>query len=181
MTSSKKGPAEWTDMRDVASVVLKPGVTGDEVKDLYNQWAKNGYDEHLQDRSLYGALQVLKNTVKDLIPGNKDGMEVLDVGAGTGISGQFMKDIGFKVVDGLDPAEAMLKVADEKRIYRNYHCVFLTDQPLDIPAGTYDLITLCGVMGHGCIPCESFLEMTRLVKPGGYIVNCCRAAQPGRT
>ncbi|XP_025093608.1 methyltransferase-like protein 27 [Pomacea canaliculata] len=69
----------------------------------------------------------------------------------------------------------MLDVARKKGIYRQFFNVALTAEPVDLPADTYDAVVLVGVILYGHLPCDAFLEMTRLVKSGGYIVNCMRA------
>ena len=42
----------------------------------------------LTKRSNYGALTVLENAMKELFPSNRDKVVILDIGAGTGISGK---------------------------------------------------------------------------------------------
>ncbi|XP_076441000.1 methyltransferase-like protein 27 [Babylonia areolata] len=168
-----EGGESWENLQHAASRVLVPGVTGSQVVDLYNQWAKGGYDKSHQDaasRKDYNALHVLKQALQDLYPeeDSRDTAVVLDVGAGTGLSGQVMLDLGFKLMDGLDPSAEMLKVAKEKRVYRHTYTCYLTGQPSQIPA--------VSAMGHGGLTCAAFEELCRIVKPGGYIVNCMRRA-----
>ncbi|KAL8624188.1 hypothetical protein ACOMHN_046274 [Nucella lapillus] len=171
------GPQSWKDLHDVSSKLLVPGVTDEVVTDLYNQWANNGYDKALHEMTTeYGALKVLQQAVQDLFPSGRDTAVLLDVGAGTGLSGQMLHEIGFKIVDGLDPAADMLRVAEGKRVYRHIYNCYLTGQPGDIPADSYDCLVMAGVVGPGSLPCAAFEEMTRIVKPGGYIVNCMRGA-----
>ncbi|KAK7447321.1 hypothetical protein BaRGS_00040206 [Batillaria attramentaria] len=132
--------------------------------------------QSLQEKEEYGAPKVMQATMKELFPAKRDSIRVLDVGAGTGLCGLVLQEAGFTNVDALDPAQEMLKAAQDKGVYRNILNVFLTGQPIDVPADTYDAIVLVGVIHHGSLPCEAFEEMVRLVKPGGYIVNCMRAA-----
>ena len=40
--------------------------------------------------SNYGALKVMEGAMKELFPGHRDKVVVLDVGAGTGLSGQIV-------------------------------------------------------------------------------------------
>ncbi len=46
--------------------------------------------------------------------------KILDVGAGTGFVGEFLKDRGFTNCDGLEPAKGMLDQAKAKNVYANY-------------------------------------------------------------
>ncbi|XP_076441271.1 methyltransferase-like protein 27 isoform X2 [Babylonia areolata] len=165
--------ANWENLSHVASKVLVPGVTDEQVTDFYNKWANGGYDQTLLDaasRKDYNALNVLKQALQDLYPeeDSRDTAVVLDVGAGTGLSGQVMLDLGFKVLDGLDPSAEMLKVAEEKRVYRHTYTCYLTGEPSQIPADAYDCLTMVGVLGHGCLQCDAFEEMCRIVKPGEH-------------
>ena len=45
MTTEKKQPDNWDSLQEVASVLLKPGVSDQHVTAIYNEWAKNGYDQ----------------------------------------------------------------------------------------------------------------------------------------
>ena len=44
-TMEKTTPENWDDLHSVCSSLLKPGISGERLTDLYNQWAKKGYDE----------------------------------------------------------------------------------------------------------------------------------------
>ncbi|KAK7099885.1 methyltransferase-like protein 27 isoform X1 [Littorina saxatilis] len=168
-------PKEWTDLEDVAAKMLVPGVTPQQVTDYYNTWAKSGYDVKIA-QEFSRPQKILGDQLKELFPKNREKYSVLDVGAGTGITGQHLRQIGFLTIDALEPAPEMLRVAMEKKIYRNDYSCYLTGEPTEIPAASYDAAVLVGVVGHGHLPCAAFEEMARLVKPGGYIVNCMREA-----
>ncbi|XP_076439509.1 methyltransferase-like protein 27 [Babylonia areolata] len=171
-----KGGETWENLHSYASKGIVPGVTREQVTDFYNQWAIGGYDKMIHDGK-DNALEVFQQALQDLFPADsRDKAVVLDVGAGTGRAGQAMLDVGFKVLDGLEPAREMLKVAERKEVYRHTYTCYLTGQPSHIPADTYDCVTVAGVMAHGGLPCAAFEEMCRIVKPGGYIVNIMRRA-----
>lgn len=174
MAAEKVDPEVWDDSKVVTGVIFREGIDTGEVTRLYNEWARQGYDKTLPP-DVYGCPAAMQTAMKELFPANnRAAVTVLDVGCGTGMTGQVLLEAGFTTVDGLDPAKGMLEVAREKGIYRRLMDVFLTKDPIDAPADSYDAIVLVGVMHHGAIPCEAFEEMVRLVKPGGYIVNCVR-------
>ncbi|XP_070194538.1 uncharacterized protein [Littorina saxatilis] len=129
-------PKEWTDLEDVAAKMLVPGVTPQQVTDYYNTWAKSGYDVKIA-QEFSRPQKILGDQLKELFPKNREKYSVLDVGAGTGITGQHLRQIGFLTIDALEPAPEMLRVAMEKKIYRNDYSCYLTGEPTEIPAGGY--------------------------------------------
>ncbi|KAK3103855.1 hypothetical protein FSP39_022431 [Pinctada imbricata] len=104
----------------------------------------------------------------------KSVVNILDVGAGTGLAGLELRKFGFTNIDGLEPSKGMLQKAKEKGAYKNLICMPITKDPLDVPAGSYDAITVAGCFGQNHIKCDAIYEMIRLVKPGGYICIATR-------
>ena len=50
----------------------------------------------------------------------------MDVGAGTGLSGEAMRKAGFSgTIDALEPSQKMFEKAREKNIYSKYYSDFL--------------------------------------------------------
>lgn len=47
--------------------------------------------------------------------------EILDVGAGTGLVGERLRQHGFARVDGLEPSAEMIAIARHKQIYRDLY------------------------------------------------------------
>jgi predicted TPR repeat methyltransferase len=45
----------------------------------------------------------------------------LDIGAGTGFVGEYLKKHGYTNVDALEPSKGMLEVAGPKNIYKNMY------------------------------------------------------------
>ncbi|KAK7447322.1 hypothetical protein BaRGS_00040207 [Batillaria attramentaria] len=171
---SETGPISGEDSLQFTRKIFRQGIDSEEVTHLYNEWSKR-YDENLPPE-VYGCPYAMQTAMKECFPTNRDAVTVLDVGCGTGLTGQVLREAGFKTVDGLDPARDMLREAEAKGIYRRLMNLYFTGDPTDLPADSYDAIVLVGVMHHGSIRCDAFEEMVRLVKPGGYIVNCVRTS-----
>ena len=95
--------------------------------------------------------------------------EVLDMGCGTGLVGQYLTEFGFKNIDGVDASKGMLTKAGEKQVYRNLEELFL-GVPETFPEkyhGKYDVITASGILADNHLDCPVFEEMLLALKQGG--------------
>ncbi|XP_076468266.1 malonyl-[acyl-carrier protein] O-methyltransferase-like isoform X2 [Babylonia areolata] len=166
----------FDDVVTLSQVIYRPGISVEESQDLYNKWASLGcYDQLSEEANFTNANDQIMSAVLELFPTRRD-ISILDVGAGTGIIGQRLHDEGFRCLDALDPSTGMLKLAEKRKVYRRCICSFFTQDPTDgIENDTYDVLLLCGVCSPGAMQVEAFKEAIRIVKPGGYIVNCMRA------
>ncbi|NEO17737.1 MULTISPECIES: class I SAM-dependent methyltransferase [unclassified Moorena] len=80
-----------------------------ELSDRYNQWAKD-YERDLNET--FGRLNrepIVDLTIK-YVPRNA---QILDVGAGTGVVGQWLQQEGFHNLVGIDMSEGMLTGASQ--------------------------------------------------------------------
>lgn len=75
---------------------------------------------------------------------------VLDLGCGTGLSGEALRRAGFERIDGTDFSPEMLTKAEERGIYRQLILADF-DDPLPFARGDYAAIAAVGVFspGHG--------------------------------
>lgn len=94
---------------------------------------------------------------------------ILDAGAGTGLVGQHLKDLGYTNVDGLDISQEMLNIAHDKGIYKNLICAPLSEKKIDqIQSGSYDALISSGTITVAHVKPPALDEIVRLVKPGKY-------------
>ncbi|XP_052814514.1 methyltransferase-like protein 27 [Mya arenaria] len=157
------------------ATVMRKGISPEEVAEFYSKWAGDLEYEKELPADVYNAPIVTAEAAADgLTEVQRAEARVLDVAAGTGMSGDRLRAHGFRHVDALDPSEGMLAKARERELYDKYICAFITDQPLDIPENTYDVLTVSAGLGEGHIKCCALTEMIRLVKPGGVIVIVTR-------
>jgi ubiquinone/menaquinone biosynthesis C-methylase UbiE len=100
---------------------------------------------------------------------------VLDVGAGTGLVADELLKLGYNNFDAVDASEGMLEVAREKNIYGKIVCQFVGTEKMPFDEDSYDVALTCGAVQENHLPLEAIVDIIRVVKPGGYLVNVFRA------
>ena len=139
---------------------------------LYKKWAGT-YDTEFAERESY----VLYLRVSELLLERQSLINgaVLDVGCGTGLVGQVLREGGLDEIDGIDISPEMLAVAGEKLtndgtpVYRNLIPADLT-KTIDIPDNQYGALISAGTFTHGHLGPESLDELWRVAKPGAPCV-----------
>ena len=101
--------------------------------------------------------------------------KVIDFGCGTGLCGQYLKQAGFTNIYGLDGSPDMLKIANEKKLYKQTWTLLvgLDELPQDCPTDC-DMAVASACMIKGHFPNTCFREMLKTVKQGGYIAFTIR-------
>jgi predicted TPR repeat methyltransferase len=46
--------------------------------------------------------------------------KILDIGSGTGLVGHYLGKLGFTFIDGLEPSQKMIELAESKAVYRKF-------------------------------------------------------------
>lgn len=136
--------------------------TPDDSLALYRDWADT-YDDHLE----HGLSYLSPRAVAAIFAENVDdlGVQILDIGCGTGLAGLAVRELGFKTVDGIDISPEMLGQAAKKGIYTALIEADLT-QPLGIADNTYDAAISSGTFTHAHVGAVAFDEIFRILKPG---------------
>jgi len=97
-------------------------------------------------------------------------LRILDVGAGTGLVGNVLRDHGYSNIDALDISQKMLDEAKKLNIYKNMFCVALGEKPIPgIENDQYDAAICVGTLTVGHVKPVALDEIVRIVKPGGII------------
>lgn len=102
-------------------------------------------------------------------------LRVLDLGAGNGMVGEELADIGVEFIVGADIIEAAAEATQRDRpgIYANYHIVDMTrlgqDDHRELAAYRFNCLTCVAALGFGDIPTEVFANAYNLIEPGGWI------------
>jgi ubiquinone/menaquinone biosynthesis C-methylase UbiE len=130
----------------------------EEARALYGDWAET-YDESFGSGWGYIAPREVAAAYRKAMDRDDP---LLDIGAGTGLVAEHLRDL---TVDALDITDEMLAVAARKGIYRNLINADLT-QPLDLPDGIYGGVISCGTFTHGHVGPECLHELLRITRAG---------------
>lgn len=138
--------------------------TPDESRRLYDQWA-DSYDAGFVAQQDYR----LPGLVADAFHAAGGQGPVLDVGAGTGLCGARLAELGTGPVDGIDISPDMLARATEKRVYSGLFEADLT-KSLPLPDGHYRGIVSAGTFTLGHVGPGAIDELLRVAGPGALLV-----------
>ncbi len=104
-----------------------------------------------------------------------DELRVLDVGAGNGMVGEELADLGVKLIVGIDILDEAAQAArrDRPGVYENYHVLDLTelapDQRQRLASYRFNCLTCVAALGFGDIPTLAFAEAYNQVANGGWV------------
>lgn len=135
--------------------------TPEDSRKLYADWAES-YDSGFAAEHDY---RLHLHTARVFVEADGQG-PVLDIGAGTGLCGAALADLGISPVDGTDISAEMLQVAETKGIYRDLFTADLL-AGLPVPEGSYAGAVSSGTFTHGHVGPEALDEVLRVVRPGG--------------
>ncbi len=145
--------------------------TPDDSRRLYRDWAAT-YEDEFAARMDY----VYPRRVAELFAERADPRgPAIDLGAGTGLVGRALAEIGVADVDGLDISADMLAVAEAKGGYRRLIEADMTARlPLD--DGAYRGAVSAGTFTHGHVGPSALGEVLRVTAPGGVLALGVNAA-----
>jgi predicted TPR repeat methyltransferase len=142
---------------------------GQEAAELYDSWAED-YERRVSSWGYITPAVVAWFLGRYVTP--EDGT-VLDAGAGTGLMGLVLAPLGYRDLIGIDVSRDMLEYAREKGVYRDLRQMELGGR-LDLPSDAFAVVVAAGVFAAGHAPPESFDDLIRVTKPGGYVIFSVR-------
>ena len=159
------------------------GVDGNARRIRFHDYAAVYSHPGLYEQLFYDALECRSpTTVRSLLEerlraaGSDPGeLRVLDVGAGNGMVGEELHDMGASSVVGVDIIEEAAAAAERDRpgIYDDYFVVDLTDIPPkvreELESWRFNSLTSVAALGFGDIPPLAFAQAYNLVEPSGWI------------
>lgn len=138
----------------------------EDAKKLYGDWAST-YDQELVAENAYTGPELAAAVLARELS-HRDA-RIIDIGCGTGLVGERLRDTGFSNIDGLDLVPEMLAVAAAKGTYNELvEADLLKGAPL--ADATYDAAISVGTFTHNHVGPAGLDEVLRLVRPGGLFV-----------
>jgi len=133
---------------------------------LYKKWAQT-YDEDFAISSNYLSPQKISNF---FLEHSKDtDTPILDVGAGTGLVGEFLKVKNKKEIIGIDISSEMLQQAKLKKCYSSLIEADITKK-IPLKENSIGAVVSAGTFTHGHVGPDALDELLRIAKPGGLFV-----------
>lgn len=140
-----------------------------ELEERYNQWAKD-YDSDLKKDFAYRAPRVAAEYFVRYVPQKA---RILDAGAGTGLVGRFLTEMGYDNLIAMDMSQGMLEEARKKNVYGQLYRMVMGEK-LDFDTDSFDAVICVGTLTLGHAPASSLNELVRITKPTGHIVYTLR-------
>ena len=140
--------------------------TPEDSKKLYKKWAQT-YDQDFALNSNY--LSPKKISMFFNKHAKNTDTPILDVGAGTGLVGEFLYRTGNKKIIGIDISPEMLEQAKLKGCYSSLIEADITKK-IPLKNNSIGAVVSAGTFTHGHVGADSFDELLRITKPGGLFV-----------
>ncbi|MBE0612438.1 MAG: methyltransferase domain-containing protein [Burkholderiales bacterium] len=134
------------------------------------------FDRHLVDTLDYHIPEMLSNAVRALSPPVQ--MDILDLGCGTGLCGEHMRDLARHLV-GVDLAPNMLEMARGRACYHELVCAEIGGYLSAREGSSFDLVVAADVLIYIGDIKEVFSEVTRVLRPLGWFAFSIE--QPSQT
>ncbi len=159
------------------------------VDDEWRQIRFHDYDElfavpGLYEKIIYDILRCdSPNVVRKLLEAelasdadaSAEDLRVLDLGAGNGMVGEELADMGADSIVGVDIIDEAAEATERDRpgLYDNYHVVDMTDlsdgQRRELAGYRFNALACVAALGFGDIPVSAFVSAFNLIKPGGWV------------
>lgn len=98
---------------------------------------------------------------------------LLDAGCGTGLSGPYLRALGYDALEGLDFSADMLALARQRGAYSSLTQAAL-GEPLPYEDARFAAFFSTGVFTEGHAPASGLDELVRATRPGGHAVFTVR-------
>ncbi|MET3597574.1 SAM-dependent methyltransferase [Mesorhizobium shonense] len=137
--------------------------------DTYNQRNRHGYYGPVVITALAAAMQTA------YLAKEREAVEILDAGCGTGLVGVQLQSLGFRQLDGFDLFDEMAEKAREIGVYRHVQGnVDLNGSLSEYPNASYDMTICCGVFVQRHVRPHGLRELARVTRPKGMVIVSTR-------
>ena len=138
----------------------------DYVKDLFDGYSEY-FDEQLTSDLHYKTPWVIADLLQEAFEEDHNFEVALDLGCGTGLSGQALKDM-VKLLDGVDLSQKMLDKAAEKEVYRQLVCEDIESYVFAQDKESYDLAVATDVFVYLGDLDKVFAGLKKCLVEGAY-------------
>ncbi|MGC9953191.1 MAG: methyltransferase domain-containing protein [Rhizomicrobium sp.] len=136
------------------------------VRHLFDQFSAD-YDARMLSQLSYRAPQILRALADLTMPG-RDGLAMLDLGCGTGLSGAAFKDLTARL-DGIDLSPAMIEKARARGIY-DWLAVADIEVAPALAEGRYDLVLAADTLVYLGDLAATMQGVARALKADGFFL-----------
>ena len=133
---------------------------------LYRVWSPT-YDKDFAEKNDYRSPKEIASYFEKYC--NEKDTPILDVGAGTGLVGQCLKEKNKSNIHAIDISPESLEIAKSKNCYTKLLEADLTEK-LNIENNSYGAIVSAGTFTHGHIGPNVLDELLRITKSNGLFV-----------
>ena len=134
------------------------------VRHLFDQFAAD-YDQRMRGRLGYAAPGILRDLAGMLLGPNAAGLDILDLGCGTGLGGMAFKPLARRMV-GVDLSPRMIEKARALKIY-DALMVADVESPPAVADGPFDVVIAADVLVYLGDLNALFAAVARRLKPDG--------------
>ena len=128
--------------------------------------AAGRFDQMLVGNLKYQGPTTIVKALEPHLPQLGRGLDVLDIGCGTGLCGPLLKPFA-RLLDGIDLSGKMVERADARRCYDRLAVGDFIAMLRDVPAQSYDLIVAADVLVYIGALEDTFSGAARALRPGG--------------
>ena len=155
---------------EAEAIKARPRSDAGYVRHLFDQFAGD-YDERMLGTLSYRAPMILRELAALVIPG-ETGLDVLDLGCGTGLSGAAFKDRAGHL-SGVDLSPAMVEKARARGIYDD---LMVGDIEGGFATARYDLVIAADTLVYLGDLGSTFAAVWTALKPGGWFLFTVEAS-----
>ena len=149
---------------EAEAIKARPRSDAGYVRHLFDQFSTD-YDARMLGSLCYRAPMILRELAALVIPG-ETGLDVLDLGCGTGLSGAAFKDRAGHLT-GVDLSPAMIEKARARAIYDT---LLVADIESGLGAARYDLVIAADTLVYLGDLDSAFNAVVAALKPGGWFL-----------
>jgi predicted TPR repeat methyltransferase len=146
------------------AMLARPRSDAGYVRHLFDQFASD-YDTRMISQLGYAAPKILRELAAMVMAG-RSGLDTLDLGCGTGLSGLAFKDLARRL-DGIDLSPAMIAKARSRKIYQDLSVADIETLP---GADKYDLLLAADTLVYLGDLSQIFAAASRSLRPGGMFL-----------